>query len=416
MRRTTFAYDSVSLILYSVAFLFVDFLTKPISIVLQLYILVQYFVLFNRFKRNQLTLIFLFFSFTYVAYIQLYYFFDIPYHYLVETQSLVNTNIVSLLHIAFITVMFFGKKESFENFQNLHPRHFPLVFYANILILLIMLPVSLVQYPPQYGQFYTGEIQSSVWIEYCIIFMLVAYLYASSISQRRVLLCVLVIYLFYPLLYDRRLQFILYCLIIFALYFNGRFSNKSFLISLVSGFILLRWYASFRMGTGLTVLDSVYAVSDDGVMGNNQGGVFVASTVYVQLVKDGIFDIFFSIKSALGVLLSFMLPSSLNLSETYINLEALNHRSLPGNGGLPGVYFYLWGGFMGCLLGGLLFRFLVFGSRSRLALAMSLLMFVTFPKWHSYSLLIVVKLGVWLMIFLAVADFLYNSKLRRNHD
>jgi hypothetical protein len=77
-------------------------------------------------------------------------------------------------------------------------------------------------------------------------------------------------------MYDRRLQFLLYCLIIYALYFDGRFSNKTFFVSLTLSFILVRWYASIRMGTGLTIASSILSVDENGVMGNNQGGVILA--------------------------------------------------------------------------------------------------------------------------------------------
>ena len=237
--------------------------------------------------------------------------------------------------------------------------------------------------------------------------------YASTILKKRILLCVIVVYLLLPFMYDRRLQFLLYCLIIYALYFDGRFSNKTFFLSLTLSFILVRWYASIRMGTGLTIASSILSVDENGVMGNNQGGVILASTVYIQLIEDGIFDLCFGVKSAIGVLVSFVLPYKFNLPETYVNFSALNYRPLPGNGGFPGVYFYIWGGFLGCVMGGFLFRFLVFGKRSRLGLIFSLLMFVTYPKWHSYSLLITVKLGVWLMIFMALADFYYRTSIRR---
>ena len=405
-------YDTLSLLVYCFAFLFVNFLTKSASIILLLYIIAQYILLIYRFRNNQLTIIYLFFSFTYILYIQLYYYFDIPYHYLIETQSLINTNTALILHIAFTTMLFLGQSEGFQDFRNMSTRNSSLVFYTNIFILLIMFPISIILSPPELGQNYTGEIQSSVWIEYCIIFMLIAGLYASKPMEKKILFVVLLIYLLLPMLYERRLQFIMYSLVIFAFYFNQRFSNKFIFISLISGFVLLRWYASLRMGTGLSIYSSIASVDEDGIMGNNQGGVFVSSTVYIQLIKDGIFDSLFAIKSFLGLLISFILPASINLSETYINLSALNYRPLPGNGGFPGVYFYLWGGFVGCLLGGLLFRYLLFRKSGRLTLATSLLLFVTFPKWHSYSLLIAVKLGVWLMIFLAIFDFIYRVSRR----
>ena len=414
--RYPYIYDVFSLLLYFAAFIFVDILSKPRSIALLGYIITQYLVLFNRFWHNQLTLIFLFFSFTYIAYIQLYYYFEIPYHYLLETQSLINTNTVLILHTIFTTLIFLGQSEGFQNFRNIQSRKSPPIFFTNILILLIMLPISVVLSPPELGQNYSGEVQSSVWIEYCIVFMLVAGLYAFTPLEKKILFAVLMVYLLLPILYDRRLQFIMYVLVIFALYLNGRFSNRFIFLGLVGCFVLIRWYASVRMGSGLSVLASIGSVDDKGVMGNNQGGVFVASTVYIQLIKDGVFDAVFAVKSLFGVLLSFMLPASLNFTETYINLSALNYRALPGNGGFPGVYFYLWGGIFGCLLGGLLFRHLLFGTGGRLAIATSLLLFVTFPKWHSYSLLITVKLGVWLMIFMALFDSLYRLSQRGSRD
>ena len=168
-----YGYDTVSLLIYSISFFYVDDLTKSFSMGLQGYIIFHYLVLFKRLKYNQLSLMFLFFSFTYVVYIQPYYLLDIPYHYLLETQSLVNTNTVLLLHIIFITTMFFGVREGFGDFRNMTARRSSPVFYMDISILIIMLPASIALNPPLFGEVYTGAVTSSVWIEYCIIFMII---------------------------------------------------------------------------------------------------------------------------------------------------------------------------------------------------------------------------------------------------
>jgi hypothetical protein len=150
-------------------------------------------------------------------------------------------------------------------------------------------------------------------------------------------------------------------------------------------------------------------------MGNNQGGVLVSSTVYLQLIQDGIFNMETRLKSFLGFLFSPIIPSSFNFEETYINLFAIKYRPLPGNGGFPGVYTYIWGGYFLLVLFAYFIRKKFLWGFGRVDYAITAFLFCTFPRWHSYNLIILIKLLFWMIILISICDTL-TKKWRTRCD
>ncbi|HAS6329551.1 hypothetical protein M2G94_08695 [Vibrio vulnificus] len=370
--------------------------------------------LMYRYKNNDIVFIFLFFSILYPLYLTAYYFFDVPYHYLTQYQTYENTTFVFLCHFIFIQMMFFSlNAEDSNNLRfKIKKRNNKLIFYAFVFVLIIMLPIALVLNPPSLGASYTGEVQSSIWLEYCLIFIIIASCYSTSLSQDKVLKFISFIYMLLPLLYGRRLQFIMIALAVFILFYSGRIKTKYILFLSVFGFLLLRVFASIRMDVNMSFIDSVLAIDDDGIMGNNQGGVVVSAVTYYELIKQDVFDLKFRLLSLVGTLSSIFLPYDYNLKEAYINFEALKHIPIPGNGGLPGVYLYIWGGWIGVFLGAYCFnRLLKKVGDSRVIAIYVVFMMSTFPRWHSYNMFILIKMGFWLVLILTVVDF-FNKRMK----
>ena len=358
-------------------------------------------------KNSDIIVIFLFFSLTYLLYMLAFYFLDIPYHYLLKYQQINYTNNILFIQIIFIRLMFIGiKPKQIKIFSKMFKKRNNNIIYILILsLLLVMIPISLITSPPNLSANYTGEITSSIWLEYCIIFIIIGSVYSNTKFKNYLLIAVSSSYLLLPLLYGRRLQFIMVALTLFILYFTGKWKVKYILFFVIFAFIALRVFASIRMGVDMSVLNSILSVDEKGIMGNNQGGVFVCSVTYWGLIEEGLFDLLFRLKSFIGLFTGIFLPSSVNLEEAYINFSALKYAPIPGNGGFPSIYLFIWGGYIGLTIGSLIFNYLLRNpNNSRLIFIYMIFVFATFPRWHSYNMFILLKMGFWLMFFLALTD------------
>ncbi len=366
-----------------------------------------------RFKEVDFIMIFLLFGFTYLIYMIPYYFYGIPYHYLTDYQKIDYTNNVLIIKIIFTRFVFFGisGKELGLSRLAIEKKNAPSIFNLLIFILIIMIPISLLMYPPQLGVAYTGEVHSSIWLEYCIIFIIICGLHCDTIKRKKILLIVSSIYVILPFLYSRRLQSIMIVLTLFMLFYRDRFKVKHIILLTIFAFVGFRLYASIRMEMSMTLFESIMSIDDEGVMGNNQGGVLVCSSTYWGLIQEGVFDWGFRLKSLVGVFFSIFLPASFNLEETYINFEALKYAPIPGNGGFTSIYLFIWGGYFGVLVGGIIFNSILRNRKnSSNIFVYTIFMFSTFPRWHSYNMFILVKMGFWLLFFLIVTDFMSKKK------
>jgi hypothetical protein len=213
-----------------------------------------------------------------------------------------------------------------------------------------------------------------------------------------------------PLLYGKRLAFLMITLLVFNLFFTGKFKFKYIVIGTLFGFVFVRVFAGLRVGMeNIDLLSFLLGITEKGVMSNNHGGVIVCSVTYYGLIENEIFDLFFRLKSFIGILIGTFLPSSFNFEEAYINLFTMKYTQIPGNGGLTSIYLYIWGGLIGVLLGGFIFNYLIRNkNRSRLIYIYLIFMFATYPRWYAYNMFILVKMGFWLMFFLAVADTIHK--------
>lgn len=132
------------------------------------------------------------------------------------------------------------------------------------------------------------------------------------------------------------------------------------------------------------------------------------------MIQEELFDVYFRFKSLLGTFVGTFLPSSLNFEEAYVNLYTMKFTPIPGNGGFTSIYLYVWGGLLGVIIGGFLFNyFLRNPHNSRLIFIYMIFVFATFPRWYSYNMFILLKMGFWLMFFLAVADTINKYTKRR---
>jgi hypothetical protein len=375
---------------------------------------------FFKFRSNDILLIFLFFGILYWIYLAAYYFLDVPYHIYIEYQTPYLTNMVVYLQFLFQRIILIGMDKNSFNRSNeiIKIRKNSVIFYSLILILIMMAIGGVYGKQTIINQAYSIDTDTSIWFEYCVPVIIVAFMYANTQSKRFLVLLFGLIFMIEPLLFGRRLPFIMVSLTIFNLYFSGKYKLKFIFLGALGAFVLLRYFGNTRnpVSGDVGFIPSLLSLSADGIMQNNQGGVVLCTVTYLGLIKEGIFDIWFSIKSFIGIFTSVFLPSSLNIEEAYVNFEALKHASIPGNGGFPSIYLYLWGGYIGVIVGALLFNYIIRNpKRSRIVALYGLFILSTFPRWYSYNMMIIIKVGFWFMLLVALTDtFNKYVKIKRS--
>ncbi|KLN56434.1 hypothetical protein [Variovorax paradoxus] len=253
--------------------------------------------------------------------------------------------------------------------------------------------------------------KSSVLFEYVLLLIIFGYMSSGNSRTRKVVLIIAsACFVLAPLYFSRRLPATMVLFAMLLLFWRPS-GLKQVLAIFVAGFFALSLLALFRVGeSGQSFVGILLNIGDQGAMRNNQGGSIYSAAVYMRLIEDGIFDFSFAIKSMASLLLSIFLPSSMVDEAAYINLAAVNYIPIPGNGGMPGVAFYVFGRVFGVVLAGLVIgRLLVLSRRSYMAAVYVTFIFFTFPRWMAYNVNIMFKAGILLMIGYLVIEFLTSS-------
>lgn len=359
-----------------------------------------------KYRRKDILVIFLLFSFLHIIYIYPYFFLDIPYHYITKLQSYENTNFVFVVQIIVLRLIFFninpGTFKPIRSFIKIH--YNPIVYFVFVFLLILLIPIStrnLSSLSVSEGN-YSIETKSSIWFEYSIVFITIASIYADTRIRRIIIYILAGIYMILPLMYGKRLAFLMVSLTVFNLFLTGKIKTKYIFFCFVIGFVFLRIFAQIR-ATGfvdLNIKSVLLGGLDKEVLSVGPGGVLVCSVTYYSLVKQEVFDLYFSFKSFFGMFTSIFIPSAMNFKETYINFEALKYENIPGNGGFPGVYFYIWGRYIGVFFGGLFLNYSIRNSsKGGVYTIYALFLLSTFPRWYTYNIHILIKMGFWLLLF-----------------
>lgn len=345
----------------------------------------------------------LLFSVTYPVFWLFSVFLGVDIHYLywnVNSFFIAQAFAVQGIFLASVFLML-GKSRPFT-VVDYRRRDSAVVFWTAIIAMLTCLVIAVRSIQGNiFEQSYDYELSgSSILFEYVLILILVAYCYSGqSISRRRVLIVASAVFVVAPLYFGKRLPASMVAFAILLLYMRPKNVRQVALV-FGFGFVALSLLALFRVGeSGQSFAQIIFNISDDGSMRNNQGGVIYSSAVYMKLVHDGIFDIQFALESMANVALSIFLPSSMVDESAYINFAAMKHIPIPGNGGFPGVTFFVWGGIPGVVLAGMLFGWVMKNScRYPLLAVYVTFLFFTFPRWMAYSVNIMFKAGTLLLI------------------
>lgn len=345
------------------------------------------------------------FSFTYPLYWLLAISLNIEIHYLFSNvDERLITKALSAQGL-FLTCLFLSMQNRAPLLISQHPsRNSSTVFWLCIVAMIVCLAIAVSRIEGSiFDQSYDYETStSSILFEYVLILIVIAYAYSGSkdnLLRRSALLFVSLLFVLAPLYFGKRLPASMVAFAIILLFWRPK-SFSTVAIIFLAGFLALSALALFRSGeSGQSLLHVILNIGDHGAMRNNQGGVIYSSAAYMKLAEEGIFDISFAINSMANVALSIFLPSSLVDQSAYINFSAMEHIPIPGNGGLPGVAFYVWGRAIGVISMGLFFGYLM--ARSRRSYTTSVyvsLLFFTFPRWMAYNVNIMFKAGILLLV------------------
>lgn len=362
------------------------------------------------FKSENALLIINLFLLTYWLALVPFFIYGINYHIYDMYQTVELTTQVVLMQVIFQRLITTPKTCKRIDISNIHIRKSKSIFYLAIIIAFIFNLFTIFVSKTVLSVGYENSFnEGTVFLEYVVIPLLIACFHCNKSKKVEVyvMLSIILCSMLLPLFYGKRLPFIL-CGMVFYLFFLENKLSKYKLICLV----LLTLLSVQVLGV---IRDSEYSFSinyllfglkENGEYSNNQGGVTAASVAYLGLVKDGVFDLSFRLISFGSQFVTAFVPSSMAPDETFINVEAMKHTPIPGNGGFTSTYSYLFLGPVGVILFSGFFRFILsIRTNSVLIMIFPILTLVLFPRWMVYSIFPYIKILIWALIFYISLNF-----------
>jgi hypothetical protein len=364
-------------------------------------------LLIRKNKNNQPVLIFYIFIFTYLLYLLPYYMWGTKfngYKEFAEDRYYAATMRIYSLFIFFIYVFGSIKQKKLFPSSSGELRWIiknDLVFYLSFALMLLIIFYAIrgqnILDSGGYGQ---GNVQVSGLIEYFYIILILAVIsskQSSGIKSLMITVCVF-IYCLRVVLYGSRIPVIQLAILIFIIFFNKRFTNRTVIAFTIVGLVFNELFSLIRSNPYQIVNIFSGSFGVPKLILSNQGDVFYATTVFIGLKDKGVLDIVFSIKSFFGFLLSLFFPSNSLWPETRISSYISGISPLGGGGLFPG-YFYLWFGYPGVILSSFLVH-KILKEADNLSLnspkgVFIILAMSTFPRWFAYSPINLYKLCLW---------------------
>lgn len=293
-------------------------------------------------------------------------------------------------------------------------------FFLNLLICILIILFSISGESIINGGVY-GEAQKSPLNEYFILFYLFLFLTKPKVFfYKNIILFVGFIYCFQNLIYGGRIEILQLCLLTFyTLYVFEKKINYSFFYL----FILFAFYFNmvidairsnpidFISGYYLQYLDPRNLFFSDNnltYLASNQGDVIQSSGRILGLIQNDILSFSDRLLSFFSYILSPIIPSK--LLPDYSNLASYKqdlYRS--GGGGLIGVYFYTWLGFLGPVVSGIFIGYYInffYFKNSIYYKLYGLCLMISFPRWYAYSPIFLIKFCLYsVILFFIISIF-----------
>lgn len=364
---------------------------------------VQLIMLIHRNAESRLIMLFLLFCLAYPMTFLLSKHLDVPYHYILEYQDPKLELILWANGIVFFSVFFFSIKSTKSQLLMQLQATDRSLYWAALTTSIGLILLAVINAWPPIISGYSVESRSSSLFEYSIIPAVIAALVAKSKKEKQFIYLLILIGILSPLLFMRRGVSIIFFTLMFYQATRSVKNPAIIIVALSGAFLAFRSIALIRSGLEISFA-SILGLHLNEAMSNHHGGAIVSSVTYLGLIDGEVWDFVFRFRSALGLSFTPFVPFSLNpFPQVFLHLEALKVANIPGSGGFPFVFLYVWGGIVFVLLGAAAMRWVMFNTyRNPALISIKLIMLVSFPRWYAYSLPIGFKYVVITFVIAAI--------------
>lgn len=401
-------------------------------------IFINFLFLIKFFTSPPLLFIFLF-SFLHCLVFLDYFFFKFTISFWMDFQT--DYFISKVLYSYFLFISILGNIISFKEINNSVKFDFRKYFKGDPIIFIILSFCALFilifgirgQNILEAGS-YSGLAQNkSPIFEYFILIYFLMLIYSKNkFTYNSTLLLFFIFYVAKSLLFGGRIEVIQISLLVFLLLFDSK-KHLSSLKIFIS--IALIFYLNFIFGIVRSnplilfegnIIDKfnpakiIFHDSNNGLKSTTEGDVVQSSARMIGLLELNEISLNQRLNSFLIYLISPFLPSS--LLPDYISLASYKQNSFKsGGGGLISTYFFIWLGYIGPILiaffiGIVLNYFYIYRLKSKAIFIYGFCLLITFPRWHSYNPILLVKFSLYAILIFAILSLIkiiiknvYNS-------
>lgn len=344
-----------------------------------------------------------------------------------------KTNISVSLYSYFLFIFFIGNViSSFElknskkfNFKDIFPGN-KLVFTSLYILALLIIIYSIGgENIIESGAYASGDNFKLPIFEYFILiyFLLIIYV-KTSLFNHFAMACLFVFYVIKSFLYGGRIEVVQLCLLLFFVLIELRTNVNTvrLLLLLITVLYLNHVFGVIRSNPLLLYDSNILELFDPFTQfkGNDQmnfkstteGDVVQSSARMVGLVNNHEITFGERVKGFIFFVFSAFIPGS--YIPDYVSLASYKQSIYKsGGGGLISSYFYVWFGYIGpviigLLLGLLINIFFMYRHKSKTIFIYGFCLLATFPRWHSYSPILLVKFSVYAIGFYLIICYILN--------
>jgi hypothetical protein len=389
-------------------------------------------LLIGQLKRSYETPVFLFTIFISLFYLPFFMFYF--FHWKISLYNTFNTpeNVIDTSRIFFLfQYILFVSLDIPRNYipvsDRIEFRQNNVIFYGALALAVVLLFSSLSGQTIFFATYGHQKKIGTSFYEYIIPLILIAYIFSGKSKERiTYLISFTAIYIIRDLLFGGRISSVQIVLLFYLLLVDKRIRFKYILIGIIAGIIFLKSFEVIRVNSqlihdplGTSISKLLFSSHSNKVYGSNEGGVVHSSIRLIGMLNDGIISLRDRMVSFLLFLVSAFNPRG-NLPPL-ANLTAYMQSVYPcGGGGLFPVYFFVWGGYLGVILGGVFVSWLInsfFKTKNMLLIIYTTMILCTFPRWLAYNPIITVKLSLApVYLYLIIIQFYIYGRKKKNPD
>ncbi|MFA0543935.1 hypothetical protein, partial [Vibrio sp. 10N.222.52.B7] len=315
-------------------------------------------------------------------------------------QNVYYLNKVMVLHGLFL-ISFGSMLFNVRDFRNLSINSNPdrVVFYASLVVFVVCTKYGLSGDTVFTNNFGAREVNKSPLFEYSLAILLISIIHTDkSRIQMIVLYACVSYYCLKSTIYGGRVE-VIQVVLLFSYFFTNFFikwSLKKLYISIFLSMAIILIIGKIRHDPTLIInlISDPLSVflqapsEEKNIVSTNYGDVLQSSARMIGLSETGYWSFEFRLKSFLSYLFNMFLYGT--EAKSYSNLALLDQENYgAGGGGLISAYFYVWLGWLGPVISGLIIGYVLkFASYSRNKKYISVYAFCvlfTFPRWYAYT-------------------------------